>query len=141
MKKLLKVALSGTVGVLIGVGLIFAVSRESATVAIEDGYGPKPTLPAPNATLIPTLNIAPASPWPPGTEPSPAEGLDVNEFAAGLDHPRWLLVLPNGDVLVAESNGPERPEYNKGIKAKVKSAAMSRAGAGCSPLRAMNGAI
>ena len=85
-------------------------SGETATVPIEQGYGPNPTLPPPNPTWIPTVNIAPANPWPEGTAPTPAPGLEVNEFAGGLDHPRWLHVLPNGDVLVAESNAPPKPE-------------------------------
>jgi glucose/arabinose dehydrogenase len=46
----------------------------------------------------------------------PAEGTTVTAFARGLDHPRWLYVLPNGDVLVAETNAPERPDDAKGIK-------------------------
>ena len=42
--------------------------------------------------------------------------LAVSAFASGLDHPRWLYVLPNGDVLVAETNAPPRPDDGKGIK-------------------------
>ena len=56
------------------------------------------------------MNIAPANPWPEGTAPTAAPGLAVNEYAGGLDHPRWLHVLPNGDVLVAESNAPPKPD-------------------------------
>ena len=62
-----------------------------------------------------------------------AEGgarLAVNAFATGLDHPRWLYVLPNGDVLVAETNAPPRPEEGKGIKGMVMQFVMKRAGAG-----------
>ena len=77
---------------------------------VEEGYGANPTLPEPNATLIPTVNIAPASPWPEGMTPTPAPGFAVNEYAGDLDHPRWLHVLPNGDVLVAESNRPPKPD-------------------------------
>ncbi|RVM10433.1 sorbosone dehydrogenase family protein, partial [Sinorhizobium meliloti] len=60
------------------------------------GYGPNPNLPKPNPTVIPTVNIADAKGWQEGATPTPAKGLKVNAFAAGLDHPRWLHVLPNG---------------------------------------------
>jgi glucose/arabinose dehydrogenase len=61
----------------------------------------------------------------------PASGFEVNAFATGLDHPRWLYVLPNGDVLVAESNAPaDRPEDGKGIKGMVNRKVQSLAGAG-----------
>jgi len=81
-----------------------------ATLPESAGFGPAPTLPPPHPTLIPTVQIAPAKGWPSGTMPVAAAGLAVNPYAAGLDHPRWLYVLPNGDVLVAESNGPPRRE-------------------------------
>ncbi len=94
------------------------------------GTGPNPTLPPPNPTLIPTVKIAPAVGWQDGAKPEPSAGLAVNAFATGLDHPRWLYVLPNGDVLVAESNAPPRPEGSKGIRAWFMKRAMKRAGAG-----------
>src|SRR5262245_38802408 len=80
------------------------------------GYGPAPTLPAPTKALIPTVDIAPAKGWAQGQMPTAASGFKVAAFAAGLDHPRWLYVLPNGDVLVAETNAPQRPDDGKGIK-------------------------
>lgn len=76
-------------------GVIVYLSQEQATVPIEEGYGPNPTLPPPNQTLLPTVNVAEATPWPEGAHPTAAPGLAVNEFAEGLDHPRWLHVLPN----------------------------------------------
>ncbi len=91
--------------------------------------GPQPTLPEPTRTLLPTVNIAPAKGWPDGATPIPAAGLAVSAFATGLDHPRWLYVLPNGDVLVAESNAPPRPENGNGIKGWVMKQVMKRAGA------------
>ena len=103
---------------------------EQATLTVKDGTGPRPTLPQPNKTLLPTMNIAPAEPWADGAKPLAAQGFVVNQFAAGLDHPRWLLVLPNGDVLVAESNAPKRPEDGTGIKGWVQGLMMKRAGAG-----------
>lgn len=87
-------------------------------------------LPSPRPTLIPTVNVAPARGWPAGVTPVPAHGTRVQEYAGGLDHPRWLHVLPNGDVLVAESNAPARPDDRKGIKAWFMSLYKKRAGAG-----------
>jgi glucose/arabinose dehydrogenase len=80
--------------------------------------------------LLPTVNIARATGWPAGATPSAAAGLAVNAFATGLDHPRWLFVLPNGDVLVAETNAPPRPEGRSGIKAWIMKLMKKRAGAG-----------
>lgn len=95
----------------------------------DPGYGPNPTLPPPEKSLVPTVRIAPAKPWPPGTMPVPASGLAVKAFASGLEHPRWLHVLPNGDVLVAETNAPPRPEDNRGVTGVLMKGAMKRAGA------------
>jgi glucose/arabinose dehydrogenase len=94
------------------------------------GWGPNPTLPEPERALIPTINVAEADPWPKGTHPTPAPGLAVTAYASGLDHPRWLYVLPNGDVLVAESNKPGNAPKEKGIRAKVQKLAQKEAGAG-----------
>ncbi|HSA82731.1 MAG TPA: sorbosone dehydrogenase family protein, partial [Geminicoccaceae bacterium] len=110
--------------------LWLAACGERATLPVEAGFGPDPELPPPRETLLPTVNIAPARGWPGGAMPSPAEGLSVAPFADGLDHPRWLYVLPNGDVLVAETNAPERPEDAKGIRGWVMRLMMQRAGAG-----------
>ena len=93
------------------------------------GFGPNPTLPAPQKSLIPTVNIAPAVGWPTGTHPITAVGTRVNEFARDLDHPRWLYVLPNGDVLVAESNAPSKPDGAKGIRGWIMGLVMKRSGA------------
>jgi glucose/arabinose dehydrogenase len=94
------------------------------------GIGPNPPLPGPEKTLLPTVNIAPAIGWPQGVQPAAPAGFRVTAFAAGLDHPRWVYVLPNGDVLVAESNAPPKPEAGKGIKAWITGLMMKRAGAG-----------
>jgi glucose/arabinose dehydrogenase len=97
---------------------------------MEAGFGPAPQLPPPTSTLIPTVNVAPAKGWPPGGKPTGAQGTIVNAFATGLDHPRWLYVLPNGDVLVAETNAPPKPEDRKGIKGWFMKQYMKKAGAG-----------
>ena len=91
--------------------------------------GPQPTLPAPQERWIPTVNVAPAVGWPEGTAPTAAPGLDVTAFARGLDHPRWLYVLPNGDVLVAETNAPPKPAQKQGLRTWFMQRAMKKAGA------------
>ena len=80
---------------------------------ITDSYGPQPNLPEPKSSLLPTVNIAPAKGWPAGMMPTPAAGLKVQAFAGELEHPRWLHVLPNGDVLVAETDAPFKPDDGK----------------------------
>ena len=107
-----------------------AACGESSTLQVADGTGPSPQLPEPNKTLIPTVNIAPAIGWPDGAKPTAAAGTQVAAFAEGLDHPRWLYVLPNGDVLVAETNAPPKPDDSKGIRGWVMEKVMGRAGAG-----------
>ena len=98
---------------------------------VEAGMGPNPDLPPqPAHETIPTVDIAPAVGWRDGARPTPAPGLAVVAFATGLDHPRWLHVLPNGDVLVAETNAPPRSESVKtGIKGWFMKRAMKKAGA------------
>lgn len=93
-------------------------------------YGTNPNLPPPQTTLIPTVSIAPAKGWPTGGIPVAAPGLAVHAFATGLNHPRMLHVLPNGDVLVAESNAPAKPDGPKSIRDRVMKSVMKRAGAG-----------
>ena len=92
--------------------------------------GPKPTLPPVSSSLIPTVHIAKAVGWPSGAQPLAAKGLVVQAFASGLNHPRWLAVLPNGDVLVAETNAPPRPDAQRGVKNWIMGLVMGRAGAG-----------
>src|SRR6187455_581798 len=92
--------------------------------------GPNPTLPEPEKQTIPIVQVAEARGWPGGAQPKAANGTQVNAFATGFVHPRWLYVLPNGDVLVAETNAPERPDEGKGIKGKVMKTMQKKAGAG-----------
>jgi glucose/arabinose dehydrogenase len=104
---------------------------ERASLPVEAGIGPDPQLPPPKDTVIPTVNIAPAQGWPDGAAPTPAPGLAVQAFASGLEHPRWLYVLPNGDVLVAESNRPASSQTARsGIVKWIMKKVMSAAGAG-----------
>jgi glucose/arabinose dehydrogenase len=107
-----------------------AACGETSSLQVSDGTGPSPRLPEPNKTLIPTVNIAPAIGWPEGAKPVAAAGTQVAAFAENLDHPRWLYVLPNGDVLVAETNAPPKPDDGTGIRGWVMKKVMGRAGAG-----------
>jgi glucose/arabinose dehydrogenase len=99
------------------------------TVTAERSFGPSPTLPAPQTSWIPTVNVAVATGWPAGAKPIAGDGMAVNAFAAGLDHPRSLYVLPNGDVLVAETNAPPKPDDGSGIIRWATRWVMGRAGA------------
>src|SRR5688572_1276625 len=101
----------------------------TARLPVTAGMGSNPALPAPREELIPTVKVAKAVGWPSGVTPQSVTGTRVNAFAAGLEHPRWLLVLPNGDVLVAETNAPPRPEDGKGIKGAFMKFFMKKAGA------------
>ena len=115
---------------LAALGLV-AACMGSARLPFSAGVGPEPQLPPAEKELIPTVNVAKARGWPEGVKPTPAAGLTVTAFATGLDHPRWIHVLPNGDVLVAESNKPPQPEQAaKGLKARLMGFFMKRAGAG-----------
>jgi glucose/arabinose dehydrogenase len=100
------------------------------------GLGPNPQLPAPEKSgLVPTFNIAPAQGWPQGAQPQAPAGFKVTALARGLDHPRWVYTLPNGDVLVAESNKPPPAEgaknvHSDGLRGLAMGLVMKRAGAG-----------
>ncbi|HET7202692.1 MAG TPA: sorbosone dehydrogenase family protein [Steroidobacteraceae bacterium] len=99
-----------------------------AKLDVRDGTGPDPKLPPPTRNAIPTIDVADAAGWPAGRTPQPAPGLRVTAFATGLDHPRWLHVLPNGDVLVAETAAPERPVGPGGLKGLLTKHFMTKAG-------------
>jgi glucose/arabinose dehydrogenase len=104
--------------------------HESAQLPESAGYGPNPTLPTPHPPLIPTLKIAPAKGWREGATPIGAPGTTVHALAEKLVHQRWLYVLPNGDVLVAETDAPPKPDDLKGIKGWIIKKVMKRAGSG-----------
>ncbi len=124
MRKLLINAL-----VIVAVAAGLAACRDEASLPVSAGTGPHPQLPEPRQRWIPTVEVAHATGWPQGAKPVAAEGLEVKSFASGLTHPRWLYVLPNGDVLVAETNAPPQPEQT-GLMAWVMKTVMGWAGAG-----------
>jgi len=115
--------------VLLGAALCLVACGHEATLPPSAGFGANPTLPAPDHSLIPTVNIAPAKGWPENTTPVSAPGTTVIALAKDLVHPRWLYVLPNGDVLVAETNAPPKPADGKGIKGWFMKTVMKKAGA------------
>lgn len=109
--------------------LLLAGCGRHAMLTVSQGMGPDPVLPEPDPSLVPIVDIATAVGWAEGEHPEPGYGLAVNAFARALVHPRWLYVLPNGDVLVAETNAPPRPQDKQGLKGKVMHAVMKKAGA------------
>lgn len=119
--------LLAALSVLLAAGL--AACGDTSKVPPGADVGATPTLLEPVKSLIPTVNIAPAQGWPEGVKPQPPAGMMVTALATGLDHPRWVYVLPNGDVLVAESNKPPKPDTGFSIKGWVMKTVMKRAGA------------
>jgi len=120
------------------VAVLFALSLTACASTAEDigdtGLGPHPELPAPQTSLLPTINIAPVQKRASENMPTAPEGFTVSAFATGLEHPRWLYALPNGDLLVAESNAPAQHDEHQGIvgwfRKQVMKLVMKRAGAG-----------
>jgi len=108
---------------------LLAGCGHEAEIPEEQTTGPDPELPEPTTSLIPTVHVASATGWPEGGKPVAAKGFGVGAFAANLDHPRWIYVLPNGDVLVAETNAPEKPDDNGGIRGWFVNLFMGDAGA------------
>ena len=109
--------------------LLLGACAETARLPDSATVGPDPALPEPTRSIVPTVKIAPAKGWPDGVTPKAAAGMQVSAFARDLQHPRWVYVLPNGDVLVAETNAPHRPEEGKGIKGRAMTHFMKKAGA------------
>jgi hypothetical protein len=108
--------------------LFLAGCSDTARLPANADFGANPQIVSPHETWLPTVKIAPARGWPADGKPLAAAGTTVAPFAAGLAHPRWLYVLPNGDVLVAETNAPPKPQDSKGVKGWVMKQVMKRAG-------------
>ncbi|HEY9027380.1 MAG TPA: sorbosone dehydrogenase family protein, partial [Burkholderiaceae bacterium] len=105
-------------------------SNTGPVASPPDTVGPHPVIKPVDKHVIPTMQVAPAKGWPADEKPAAPAGVAVNAFATNLNHPRWLFVLPNGDVLVAETNAPPKPEDAKGLKGKVMKSVQKKAGAG-----------
>jgi glucose/arabinose dehydrogenase len=114
----------------IGLAISTFACGTSARLPVAAGTGVQPVLPIQEHALIPIVNVVTAKPWRAESTPTAADGLTVHAFARGLDHPRWLYVLPNGDVLVAETNAPRRPDDGKGIKGFFFQIFQAKAGGG-----------
>jgi glucose/arabinose dehydrogenase len=114
---------------MVGAALALVSCGDTARLPLSAGIGPHPELPVPNVTTIPTVNIARAVGWKTDERPIAAAGLSVSAFATGLDHPRNVYVLPNGDVLAAESNAPPKPDDGSGLRRFFMQRIMARAGA------------
>ena len=94
-----------------GIALFFLTRGDTADLSVEDVAGTDPVLQEGDAQTFPTVQIAEPVGWEADEAPIPAEGLEVARFAEGLDHPRTLFALPNGDILVALTRAPrvEKP--------------------------------
>jgi glucose/arabinose dehydrogenase len=133
---MIKRAFLSMIGVLILLVVVGSVviavlhHRQKAQLDIMAVEGAQPTITDPRTSPIPLVKIATPIGWKAGETPTAAAGLKVQAFATGLDHPRWLLALPNGDVLVAETNTPPHPADETGIKGWATRKIMAKAGAG-----------
>jgi len=112
-----------------GTFLIISRHRQKAQYDIVEEQGTQPRIATPRASVVPLFKLATPIGWKAGEMPIAAAGLKVQPFATGLDHPRWLLALPNGDVLVAETNAPPKPDDNKGFAGWVERKLQGEAGA------------
>jgi glucose/arabinose dehydrogenase len=128
-KKTIFILLTSLV-ILVALGVVFVNSNGMARLPLSSGFGPNPELPPPDRPILPVLNVVDAKGWANGEKPVAAEGMEVAVFARDLDHPRWVYVLPNGDVLVAETNAPERPDDAPGFKGWFFNYFKQKAGAG-----------
>jgi glucose/arabinose dehydrogenase len=126
MQRIAAYALIGAVLAVLCVALLFTFGREAPS-ANGDFVGVDPPLPEPDKSLLPTINFSQTEPWPAGKQPVAAKGFKVTPYATGLDHPRWLYVLPNGDVLVAEASTV--PRAAKSVGETVQFWLQRRAGA------------
>jgi glucose/arabinose dehydrogenase len=109
--------------------LPFVAAWPAAKDQVDNGeFGANPNLPEPESKLIPTIKVAKVIRWRSDEKPIAVAGLTVNAFAGSLQHPRWLYVLPDGDVLVAESDAPPKPDDAKGLKGKLYRMFMAKAG-------------
>jgi glucose/arabinose dehydrogenase len=109
--------------------VLTACGPDQQEVTVEQTIGPNPVLPEPEREWLPTVHVAEAVGWPADRLPVAVEGMTVTAYAADLVHPRWLYTLPNGDVLVAETNAPPRPDQGGGIRGWFVDFFQSRAGA------------
>ena len=130
MRKILKYAALALLLVAIAGGItLYVMSRpDVARFSTAELSGRVPVMASQRTETFPTVNVPEATSWPAGQAPRAAQGLAVARFAEGLDPPRSMLVLPNGDVLVAEAQSP--PRDASGIEGRIMGSLMGKAGAG-----------
>ena len=130
MRILKKLAIGLLVVIVLVVAAGWWVLRGSpAEYTLAQVTGTDPLLAEPDEQTIPTVKVAEPIGWPDGAAPDVAEGLRVNRFAEGLEHPRIIYPMPNGDILVAESNAPARVVAGGGLTNLVAGFLFRRAGA------------
>lgn len=133
MRKILKyVGLALLLLLIVGGVTLYVMSRpDVARFSTAELSGRVPVMASQRTETFPTINVPEATSWPAGQAPRAAQGLTVQRFAEGLDHPRTILVLPNGDVLAAEAQSP--PRKDGGVQGAVMKNLMGKAGAGRKP--------
>lgn len=114
--------------ILVGGLYLYFAQPDDARLSVAAVSGSRPDITPARAQIWPTIKVADAVGWKKGEMPTAAAGLKVNAFASGFDHPRWLYRLPNGDVLVAETNSP--PRQGGGIAGWVMGYLLNKGGAG-----------
>lgn len=119
--------LNGVLIALVAIGVLawYMLTPAHSKVDFRALQGPRPELPTERRESFPSINFRSVAGWPQGATPRPAPGLKVAEFAGGLDHPRWMHLLPNGDILVAESTQPSRQA--KGLMDRVQKSLIKKA--------------
>ena len=116
--------------VLLAIAGYFLTRGNSASLSVAAVTGTDPELVEPNAETIPTVQIADPVGWPRDAVPAAADGLAVTRFADGLDHPRIMHTLPNGDVLVTLTRAPKIEGEGGGLRSFIAGLLFSKAGAG-----------
>ena len=115
---------------LMSLALLGCQSVEPGAPDMTYGWGAAPLLKPPEPQTVPVMNLSKAVGWKPDETPIPAEGFEVQAFAQGLDHPRWLYELPNGDILVAETDAPQASSGRGGVLAWFAKRVMRFTGSG-----------
>ena len=115
---------------LVGLFLWWAFRGVPATLTLEETTGTQPMLAAPDKQTFPTVEVAKPIGWGEDSAPEAAEGLAVNRFAVGLDHPRIIYAMPGGDVLVTLTGAPKGEVSGGWLTNMVAGILFARAGAG-----------
>lgn len=125
-----KTAIGSAVIVLAAAGFIYwGLNANSSDLSTDATSGKDPQLVEPSPQILPSIALAKPVGWAQNEAPKPAEGLAVSRFAEGLTHPRTMITLPNGDVLVAETGAPAASKRD-GLVGKVMGFMLGRVGAG-----------